>query len=437
MKVIFTCFISWLIILFMLTNCINDNEAKTKETSISQETLDSGILKYVVKVNGTHLRLREAPNVESRIVSKLYKGQIVYVSEAEIDQKADWIRVKPENTELTGYVSSDYIIPFSNDYYDMLINEYFPLAVGNYWMYHVENASQDWFDLKPEKLEIISKSNISYAGDEAEIYQLESENSYLITLMARLLGDNDDLGIPTEDEKVKFNSFVKYDNKIYLGIYLNKKLELGPVVFSPSITKISLFEGEGQMTYRQKNEIKLERTKGRILPIYPVAEYKYISNDLNDEFGLTSIAVFSKNVGLYELSSSSDAYAGILLCQANVKSTTLSARMSPSSESKPIDSQSMGKWLCENTFLLAEGGIQSSVRFEPLTEGYYKSGVLILNQIGCDFVYNYTISENNINCDFYESTCSRPSRNVQFIIERDRGLIKTIVNNQYFEFKLK
>lgn len=323
-SLLFTAFVSGIISL-IIVSCfegVDKNDIKNgfeKEKNENLETnLDSDIVQYIVNVKGTHLRLREGPSTDSRVVAKLYKGHRLEVFKGSLSQDGDWIRVKSLKDNAIGYVHRKYIVPYSNDYYNQLIAEYFPLEVGNIWMYHVEPASQDMIILSPKKLEIIAKKDVIFKSEKAEVFLIDAEDDLIIAWMAILFGDNDEGQIPSELNRVSYNSFIKLNNTVYLGTYNEKILELGPIVFAPSEFQIKLFGGSGELSYRHETESELTQVENRVKPIYPICEYKYISNDLTDEFGFSSSAIFSRKLGLYELRSSSDAFSGILLCKAKI-----------------------------------------------------------------------------------------------------------------------
>lgn len=323
-SLIFTIFVSGMMSL-ILVSCFEgidkDNIKNTFEKE-NNETLEtnpnSDIVQYIVNVNGTHLRLREGPSTDSRVLAKLYKGHRLEVFKGSLSQDQDWIRVKSLKDSAIGYAYRKHIVPYSDDYYNQLIAEYFPLKVGNIWMYHVERVSQDMIILSPKKLEIIAKKDAVFKSEKAEVFLIDAEDDLIIAWMAFLFGDNNEEQVPSESHRVSYNSFIKLNNTVYLGTYNEKILELGPVVFAPSEFQIKLFGGSGELSYRHEAESELTQVKDRVEPIYPICEYKYISDDLTDEFGFSSSAIFSRKLGLYELRSSSDAFSGILLCKAKI-----------------------------------------------------------------------------------------------------------------------
>ena len=214
----------------------------------------------------------------------------------------------------------DYISPYSIDYYVKLSEEYFPLRVGNYWMYHVEPVTQDLWEYDPKKLKITDRKTVTHDGEQAEVYLLTSEDDKLIKLWVELLGADGDDQISLSDNSPAYNSFVRKGGTVYLGKY-DGQLELGPVVFNPESFVLRMFGGEGSLSYLHEKDfedIRYAQRGERVSPKFPICQYKYLSDDLGDELHHETRAVFAKNMGLYEITSSSDALSGLILLQAKI-----------------------------------------------------------------------------------------------------------------------
>lgn len=268
-------------------------------------------------VNTTHLRFREGPGQDYAVIGKLYKGAKVVGDKNEYEHnQSDWLKVKQEGSEKIGYVHKDYIRPYSTEYYVNLSEEYFPLQVGNYWMYHVEPGTQDLLEYEPKKLEIKYKATLEHDGEKALVFVLRSEDDNLIKLWVELLGEDGDNQIHISEGFPKYNSFVRKGATVYFGKY-DGKLELGPVVFDPESHTLPLIGGEAELSYLHEKDFEdiryADRGK-RVAPNFPVCQYRYLSQDLSDDLNPQSRAVFAKGLGMYEITSTSDAVSGVMLC---------------------------------------------------------------------------------------------------------------------------
>lgn len=308
---------------FGLVSCqesASGTQASKEQQEATKEVIeDESLGVFIVDVNTTHLRFREGPGQDYPVIGKLYKGAKVIGSKIEYEHnQSDWLKVKQEGTKRIGYVHKDYIRPYSMDYYVKLSEEYFPLQVGNYWMYHVELVTQDLWEYDPKKLTVTGRKTLVHDGEQVEAYLLASEDDNLFKLWVTLLGENGDDQFTLSEDTPAYNSFVRKGGTVYLGKY-DGRLELGPVVFNPESAVLRMFGGEGSLSYLHEKDfedIRYAQRGERVSPNFPICQYKYLSDDLGDELHPEARAVFAKNMGLYEITSSSDALSGLILLGA-------------------------------------------------------------------------------------------------------------------------
>ncbi len=119
--------------------------------------------------------------------------------------------------------------------------------------------------------------------------------------------------------KTKYNCFVRYNNEILFGKYSFGKVEFGSVIISVNKKNLkicgeqcafSLTSSYNSMEIRTLDEKKIDFTSIN----YPAVLYSYTDNEGP---GQTIKSVFSKDFGLYELYSSSDALVRIQLKKTN------------------------------------------------------------------------------------------------------------------------
>jgi hypothetical protein len=414
---------------------------------------------YVVCIESSKLNIRSLPNSTSLKKGFFYKGTQLELIENSLGDDEKWSLVKSVRGGMQGYVHSDYIKPLNPDglaYYEKISNEYFPLNKDLKWIHHYYEG-QDAAELNICTLSIKEVIKVNQDKKDVEIFLLESSCQESLNFISRVFAN--------AETRTIANCFARIENDIHIAKYQNNDLEIINRIYTPTDESINLNRGEitRQVNYTDTVYTKeykdtgipesINRSDTKLLYQKKMDKYAQVNYTVNKEYPLNDDVniIFGKNVGLYRLTKRGEASSKLLLLdffngnswesyhQLNNKFNNSNHRGATSSRKNPTknNDQSTGKWLCQNTFFLTEGGLKNSIQLEPLTDGFYTSGVLTLNQLGCDFVYNYTINRNELNCVFFQSTCSRPSQNIQFIIDKNRQLIKTKINHQYFEYGLK
>lgn len=85
------------------------------------------------------------------------------------------------------------------------------------------------------------------------------------------------------------------------------------------------------------------------------------------------------------------------------------------------------------SFYYSEGGMNSSIQFTSENTGWF--GAATLNQLGCRFVYGYTLEGNKILLTYTGSDCGRSSPNKTFYYNETGDYVYTMINGQKYIFK--
>jgi hypothetical protein len=89
--------------------------------------------------------------------------------------------------------------------------------------------------------------------------------------------------------------------------------------------------------------------------------------------------------------------------------------------------------LNNSTFFSDEGGLHSSIEFTSDNTGWL--GVATLTQLGCRFVYGYSLEGDKILLTYTGSDCGRPSNDQTFYYDQTEDYIYTMIHGQKFIFK--
>jgi uncharacterized protein YgiM (DUF1202 family) len=85
---------------------VNLNPQDTKNEDVSTPTTDNGYSKYKITTQSTSLNIRENPDVKSKIIGKLNKGQEVLLKASTTN---GWMEYSTNGVTTFGFVSSDYV----------------------------------------------------------------------------------------------------------------------------------------------------------------------------------------------------------------------------------------------------------------------------------------------------------------------------------------
>lgn len=85
------------------------------------------------------------------------------------------------------------------------------------------------------------------------------------------------------------------------------------------------------------------------------------------------------------------------------------------------------------TFYYSEGSMNSSIQFTSENTGWF--GAAALEQLGCRFVYGYSLEGNKIILTYTGSDCGRSSTDKIFYYDESADYIYTMINGQKYIFK--
>ena len=98
------------------------------------------------------------------------------------------------------------------------------------------------------------------------------------------------------------------------------------------------------------------------------------------------------------------------------------------------NSEFIGKKICNRTFRNYENGLATTLTIKPAIDAY-SSGSIILNQLGCDFIYIYSIKQNIIDATYLKSDCGRESKSVELYYDSSQDYIYLIEQGQKFIYR--
>jgi hypothetical protein len=86
-----------------------------------------------------------------------------------------------------------------------------------------------------------------------------------------------------------------------------------------------------------------------------------------------------------------------------------------------------------STFYNQENQLNSSIKFTSDNSGWF--GAAILKQMGCNYVYSYSLDGDKIMLSFTSSDCGRQSSDKIFYYDKSGNYIYTIIETQKYIFK--
>jgi hypothetical protein len=86
-----------------------------------------------------------------------------------------------------------------------------------------------------------------------------------------------------------------------------------------------------------------------------------------------------------------------------------------------------------STFYNQENNLASSIKFTSDNTGWF--GAAVLKQLGCSYVYSYSLDGDKIILSFTNSDCGRHSSDRIFYYDKTGDYIYTVIENQKYIFK--
>jgi hypothetical protein len=86
-----------------------------------------------------------------------------------------------------------------------------------------------------------------------------------------------------------------------------------------------------------------------------------------------------------------------------------------------------------STFYNQENQLTSSIKFTSDNSGWF--GAAVLKQLGCSYVYSYSLDGDKIILSFTGSDCGRQSSDRIFYYDKSADYIYTVIENQKYIFK--